>query len=155
MHPTHIQDADVQDWTPAEILRAAARYLARYGWTQGVYYNLAGLRAYRLDPSRALSFPPACAIGAMAMTVYGEIREAPESDSHARDIGLAQVALLDYLDLDPYADPEVDPYDEDPDPQPVGVYAWNDSQCSAGDVIYALRKAADAWDGQHTTGGAE
>jgi hypothetical protein len=149
MHPTQHRPADVQIWTPADTLRAAARYLERHGWIRGNYYDRTVIEAFLFDPDTTSPFPPACAIGAMAIALYGEVREIPESDNLERELNLAKFALLDYLDLAPYTDPD----DDDNEPEPIGVYAWNDSQHNAADVIYALRKAADAWDAQHTWGG--
>jgi hypothetical protein len=142
MNPT--QKPATEDWTPADTLRGAALYLERHGWTQGSYYH-------RI-PGETVAMPPACALGAIGMALYGEPVSDPKSAAHAlvRYFVLAEYALLDYLNLPPYVDPD----DEDGEPEPPGVYSWNDDpNQTATDVITAMRQAADAWDTHHTPGG--
>src|SRR5262245_39203735 len=109
MHPTHHPPAPVEvDVTPADILRGAALYLQRHGWTQGDYY----------DRSRPQPFPPACAAGAVQCAVTG----APVTDldeDQRPHVDRALGVLADYLNTE-----STDRVDPDPDVDtvsPVGV----------------------------------
>jgi hypothetical protein len=79
MQPTH-NTATLAEHPPAmpavstdvsvdvpSILRSAARYLERYGWIQGAYY----------DPTATVFTPAACMVGAIGMVCYGGPVEAP------------------------------------------------------------------------------
>lgn len=74
MHPTHTT-APLRP--PAELLRSAADYLERHGWTQGNHYG---------NPN-GTGRPPACALGALIYEAaifrradhYPEIRAAGEA----------------------------------------------------------------------------
>jgi len=56
--PTHNPAADPA--ATAHALRCAARYLARYGWCQGAYY----------DQTTRVFTPAACMLGAVSMVCY-------------------------------------------------------------------------------------
>lgn len=110
--------------TPAEILRGAAQYLTRHGWTQGRYY------ANLHSPS-----PKACALGAIGIISHGEIIAEPINRS-SPDYGCldAVAALEEYL----YNHHLCDDFD---------VPAWNDHPARTADhVITALNNAADHWE---------
>src|SRR5687767_13679741 len=53
--------------TPAQTLRDAAKYLARYGWIQGCYY----------DPTATIFTPAADIVGAIGMVCYGGPSDTP------------------------------------------------------------------------------
>ncbi len=127
MNPTQNQPAEVSV-TPADLLRGAALYLQRHGWTQRAYFDLP---ADGCGPT-----PPACAQGAIAIAVYGEALPSPyDVDRRER---------WDYLRRSVVHDPESD----------LSASGWNDEpDRTAGQVIAALRAAAHDWD--HTHGGAQ
>jgi hypothetical protein len=117
--------------TPAQVLRSAADYIERHGWNQGFYYNLPG------TPT-----PAACAVGAIAITCYGEPVEDPQyTFTPGRGIYLMTTGWLhDYLCANDIADR-------------AGIPSWNDHPNTTGiDVTDAMRDAAQAWEAQHTGG---
>jgi hypothetical protein len=136
MHPTHKPVLDPVDSvavaTPADLLRCAAIYLHRHGWTQDDYYQ---------RHSDTPAMPPACAVGAIAMAAYGTAVDTPSAfdGPELADFNRA----VDFLDLyltDTYG---------------VPVYTWNDvTGRTADQVIAALCEAADDWDTTHA-GGAQ
>ncbi len=106
--------------TAARVLRSAARYLERYGWIQGAYY----------DATSGSFTPPACLVGAIGMACYGGPVDAPAQ--HFDDPG-----FLDFeeavLHLDRYLMVE----------DGSESYEFNDAKGrTADDVITVLRKAA-------------
>ena len=145
MHRTQTPTGSTAEVTPAAILRGAARYLARHDWMQGNYYPL--------DTTNP--FPPACAVGAMAMAAYGCRHESlyyGGDDQGRRDLGRAVDAFADYLArLEPTivltSDQAIDIDLE------MSPFAWNDDpQRTKEDVILALHAAAS--DYERTHGGA-
>jgi hypothetical protein len=129
MKATHNPPAEVRT-TPADLLRCAALYLYRHGWTQCDYYA----------PVFDAVTPPACASGALAMAAYGSPLDVPyiADRSEQVDYRAALRALIDYLDLGGANE----------------VFLWNDAPGSTADeVINALNAAADRWDILHTQGG--
>jgi hypothetical protein len=135
MHPTQkpaVDPTDVIDWSPADLLRAAAVYLQRYGWIRCDYFA----------PAR-VPFPAACATGAIRAAATG----IPAMDQYAtlvggcdpstrRSIYAAVWALADHLGLD-----------TEPDILADDVADWNDDKARTADqVITALLTAADAYD---------
>src|SRR4051794_37815070 len=58
--------------TPAQVLRDAALYLQRHGWTQGLYF----------EPVDGTDFPLACAMGAVRMAVFGATGHPTDSVGH-------------------------------------------------------------------------
>lgn len=128
--------------TPAATLRDAALYLERHGWTQGLFFDLAS------DGP----FPPACAMGAIRMAVYGST--SADTDT----INSVQPALVvnTYRHFAGYLDPVLI---ADLDQRPDASYSasdiigdWNDcADRTAAEVITILRDAADDWDRTHTT----
>jgi hypothetical protein len=93
MQSTQIQVTDTvtpkatSNVTPAQTLRAAARYLQLHGWIQGAYY----------DPTATVFTPAACVVGAIGMVCFGGPVDAPAQ--HFDDPGFpdfeAAVAFLD------------------------------------------------------------
>jgi hypothetical protein len=153
MHPTHPQpttDADQLadagtdgvDTTPAQVMRDAALYLERHGWTQRALY--------RHTPGEA--FPAACAIGALAIVVYGEPLDNVHTPDRA-ETGLftwVEGIFEDYLD----AHDRLTNHDTEPPHQGLGISDWNDDAYrTQTDVIATLRAAAHDWD--HTHGGGK
>jgi hypothetical protein len=144
--PTSTPAADV---TPADILRNAARYLHRYGWTQGDFFNT--------TLTGGPAFPPACATGAITMAVYGHPTDPrgndPEYDDRADLCNRAMRCLDHFLSTGDYV--------TDPDPfgrvcpSPIEVVTdWNDEEGRTLDeVTAALTDAADQWDTTHAPGG--
>ena len=107
--------------TPALVLRNAARYLERYGWIQGAYYD-----------ATAMSFtPPACLVGAIGMVCYGGPVEAPAQ--HFDDPG-----FLDFEEAVLHLDRYLLVHGE------IEAYAFNDAKDrTAEQVITVLCQAAD------------
>jgi len=138
----HRDDLTAVTTTPADILRSAARYLQLHGWTQGNYYATGD----------ELTFPPACAAGAIGMAAHGTVAydlHDPDLPGHA-DFERAWNALDDYLFL---ANPPADnPSGNAPDDE-LSIIGWNDrDDRTVEQVIAALTDAADDWDRIH--GGA-
>ncbi|MEH1164627.1 hypothetical protein V6V47_04480 [Micromonospora sp. CPCC 205539] len=116
--------------TPADLLRMAALYLRRHGWTQGDYYTIV------FD---ALT-PRACVSGAVAMAAYGTATDFPFGvDRPERpDFRAALGVLRDFLDLGCTS----------------RLFGWNDKPGrTADEVITTLTAAADRWDSLHNEGG--
>ncbi|MEV0810419.1 hypothetical protein [Micromonospora sp. NPDC050200] len=112
--------------TPADLLRFAALYLLRHGWTQGDYYTVV------FD---ALT-PRACVSGAIGMAAYGTATELPffTDRPECSDYRAAVWALIDFLDLNSSTD----------------LFGWNDDpRRTLTGVINALNFAADRWDRLH------
>jgi hypothetical protein len=138
MNPTHTRK-------PAEVSQAwrdAALYLERHGWTQRIAYRLA-------NGDNANPTPPACAIGAIGMAVYGQ----PLDDLHTPDhpeaafFNWVEGLFEDYLDLAGYLTGE-------PPHRGLGIGEWNDDpRRTADEVIDMLRTAADNWDAYYCCGG--
>lgn len=132
--------------SPAAVLRHAAIYLWRYGWTFDGFYH----RHHDDDP---VAFPPACVAGAIRCVVFGRPIEsihdtATPHDSHnVALIIAAQRALAD----------EVDPEWSHTSPcQDLNTCSlevisdWNDVEGrTITDVLIALYSAADDWDRLH------
>jgi hypothetical protein len=120
------------DVTPAQTLRAAARYLELHGWIQGAYY----------DPTATVFTPAACVVGAIGMVCFGGPVDAPAQ--HFDDPGFpdfeAAVAWLDlYLVWRLRCN--------------VTVYDFNDGWGrQSDDVIAMLHEAADEWDRRNSDG---
>jgi hypothetical protein len=128
--------------TPADILRLAAIYLRRHGWTQGDYYALPTdqAEAESLNPT-----PPACALGAIGMAIYG----TPVADPfHLGSVDEAvfrytSEVLRDHLELNVFGPPERWQ-------DTVSVSSWNDDYAyTADEVIAALEAAAKEWEHYH------
>ncbi|SCG19740.1 hypothetical protein GA0070610_6144 [Micromonospora echinofusca] len=129
--------------TPADLLRMAALYLRRHGWTQGTYYT----------PTDTVT-PPACAVGAIGMAAAGRPLLHPVLLTRADEDTYRQAiaALVDYLD----AFAPVFHIDEDGHllDEHTAPFSWNDDPTrTAEQVITALEKAADEWDRLHMQGG--
>jgi hypothetical protein len=127
MHPTQLQpDTAEVDTTPARVLRDAATYLDRHGWTQSTFYT------YR----DTATMPAACALGAIRMAVYGYPVDCSQrlADAAALRLTIAAIQLLAEqigVEIDP---DDLDPVDE--------IAQWNDrSDRTRFDVVEALRTA--------------
>jgi hypothetical protein len=137
MHVTQNQPdspATAEMTTPADTLRGTAHYIAVHGWTQGDYYS----------GDTTIAFPPACAIGAIAMVVYGRRHADPFDMTLGNRFEVIEAVDVfgDYLTrLDPVTDWDTD------DMLVVEVPEWNDrDDRTAAEVIAALNAAADAYD---------
>ena len=139
MHATQPDPPGV-DPTPADTLIRAANYLARHGWTRGVYYA---------DPTSGT--PAACVTGALAIAAYGYPHPDPYSDIFTIDSAdcegwhrfvTAEHYLYRYLDLRPVDRDSL---------EPETLYHWNDDPArTAAEVIATLRAAADEYPGGAT-----
>lgn len=128
MQATHNPPTPAADRpSPAEILRGAACYLRRHGWTQHTYFS---------GPTDNPT-PPACLLGALAMATFGHrFPDNPYDQPEWIDYKRAEQALIDYLALNSSPD------DEWPEPE---LGEWNDQPARTADqVITALEQAA-AW----------
>ncbi|WP_200210312.1 DUF6197 family protein [Micromonospora coerulea] len=132
--------------TPADLLRMAALYLRRHGWTQGSYYDI-------YEPADYPT-PPACAAGAIGIACAGHrVEHFSHLDPDALADYLAALGVfVDYLDATaPVFFIDEDGYLLDEHTSP---YSWNDDPArSAEQVITALEAAADEWDSLRTAGG--
>ena len=139
-HNPPILDLDT-GMTPADLLRAAAHYLNRYGWMRGEFFDLLA----------DVAFPRACALGAINICAHGRPILCSDDGSQDADSDAAITAmriLAAWLDVD-YANGNtavsaidiVSGFNDDPDTTDT-------------DAINALTEAADDWDRAHTTGGA-
>jgi hypothetical protein len=122
------------DVTPAQALRAAARYLELHGWIQGAYY----------EPTATMFTPAACVVGAIGMVCYGGPVDAPAQ--RFDDPGFPDFeSAVAYLDL--YLVWRLR--------SNVTVYDFNDTLGREyEDVIALLHDAADEWD-RRNSGGAQ
>ena len=139
--PTIVIDQDV---TPADLLRGAARYLSRYGWLQGDFFNLL----------TKANFPPTCSLGAINIAAHG--RPILGSDDTADD-QLTDNAIRAMRVLAAHLYPEYGNVDEPTFKVSAIdiVSGWNDAEDrTLAEVIETLTDAANDWDRAHTTGGA-
>jgi hypothetical protein len=145
MKATHNPPTGVEV-TPADLLRLAAVYLQRRGWTQSVDFASTGE-----------AFPPACALGALTMAAYGRCG----SITIRTDIDRVALRLLDrstahlagYL-WDTGRTPEHDYYGALCCSDREIVSDWNDEHGQdLTAVVDVLTAAADEWDRLHRPGG--
>ena len=119
-HALAATDAHQAPGTAARVLRSAARYLERYGWIQGAYY----------DATAGSFTPAACTVGAIGMVCYGGPVDAPALNHDDPGFGDFERALLH---LDRYLLVE----------DGSTAYEFNDARGrTADDVIRTLRRAA-------------
>jgi hypothetical protein len=132
--------------TPADLLRGAAAYLRRYGWTQGEFYDLLA------DTDGP--FPPACTSGAIITAAYGRCLatgictlDGDEDPETVAAIAAMRVFAA-YLDLEYTGNGY--------DTSAIDVIGdWNDHDGRTLDeVIDTLMDAANDWETAHHTGGA-
>jgi hypothetical protein len=132
--------------SPADLLRGAAVYLQRYGWTQGEFFDLLA------DTDGP--FPAACTSGAITTAAHGRCiatgictldgDQDPETIAAIR----AMRVLAGWLDLEYTGNAY--------DTSAIDVIGdWNDHDGRTLDeVVECLADAADDWDRTHPTGGA-
>lgn len=143
MNPTHQPptpdtDPGADRPSPAQILRAAAAYLARHGWVQGDMYD---------DVTAAT--PAACAYGAIKMATCGTTA-TDYNPEQAVDCGRALGVLAAHLDIC-FRAWGIDDHGDPGDPFTI-VTDWNDDHDRiAEQVIAALNEAADEYDHHHPT----
>ena len=146
MNPTHylLQKPPIDPaLTPAALLRGAALYLERHGWTTGEIFAPA---------TEENSLPNACAIGAINVAAHGR---PVLSSLDGTDDDLTNAAILAMRVFAVWLDPDYK----------FGINGtsaidiigdWNDHTGRiAAEVIEALRDAANEWDGIDPTGGAQ
>ncbi|NJC85149.1 DUF6197 family protein [Planosporangium mesophilum] len=140
MHPTHNPPTTAGADTPAQVLRDAALYLERHGWTRGAFYDyLNGLHR----------MPAACAVGAIRVVCFGTpVDDATDLDDLADEPPRAQVFDAIRVLAQRLAGPHVAHGVEN-----FVVTDWNDRAITIGQVVTVLRDAADHWD-YTTHGGA-
>jgi hypothetical protein len=129
------------DPTPADLLRGAATYLETHGWHQGALYDRRGDSAT----------PPACALGALYLVLYGDpdTAETLGYDVALSRVGWDAVRLLSAQVVDTSGCDPDDRFSE----EGTEIGDWNDEDSrTITDVTTALREAADEWDRIH--GGA-
>ena len=132
--------------TPADLLRGAALYLTRHGWTQGQFFDLLA------DTDGP--FPPACSSGAIITAACGRCLSDSvfADDQDDPDITAALRAMRAFAD---YLNGGYIPLDEYPVSAIDIIGDWNDHDGrTLTEVIEALTDAADDWDRTHHTGGA-
>jgi hypothetical protein len=146
MHATQKLVADPV--TPARVLRDAARYLLRHGWHQGDLF--ADLDRFEAGE---LLMPPACALGAIHVSVLGIPAPGEWAPETAAVFGAAVAALADHLILcqDGVVAHVGDVLDSDSQYMWEGLIGdWNDApERIIGHVVAALFGAADEWDRLH------
>jgi hypothetical protein len=130
MHPTHQPATGPRsEPTPADILRGAALYLERHGWTRFVYF----------DGTRPT--PAACAQGAIVIAAYGQATDSPYNMNVPERRLFAHT--IDFFD--DYLRGTTDPEDDD-----YNATVWNDNPTrTVAEVIAGLRAAAEAWEHSH------
>lgn len=134
MKATHKPPTDVQV-TPADLLRMAALYIQRHGWTQGVFFTSAFV-----DPA---PFPPACAAGAICTATVGQPTAPADLRPGTRPVAYQALAFFaDYLN--DFGHPTTRPDAVN------SIGDWNDETGrTMTEVITALHDAADEWDRLH------
>jgi hypothetical protein len=133
--------------TPAALLRGAALYLQRHGWTQGQFFELLA------DTDGPL--PPACTSGAINICVIG--RPALAADVSDTDPDESAAAITAMRVFAAYLDPDYTFHDLTClGPSAIDVIGdWNDDKGrTLDDVVQALNEAANDWETAHPTGGA-
>lgn len=108
------------------VLDVAAGYLEQHGWCFGTLYGY----GHSTDPA-------ACAIGALAVAVYGTpANPVLRNDGQAQHVVAASVAVLDWLGIDVDASDPLAAFGK--------LYDWNDSPGRTPiQVIGTFRAVAD------------
>jgi hypothetical protein len=145
-HQTPTIDHDTA-LTPADLLRGAALYLQRHGWTKGQFFD-------QLAATNG-PFLPACASGAIMTAAHGQCvpngiiahdeTTNPDAAAAARAMRVFANWLNNgYIPLDQYPVSSIDVIGD-----------WNDDKGrTLDDVVQALNDAANDWETAHPTGGA-
>ena len=119
------------------VLRSAALYLDRHGWTQIQFFDL----------TEGNPFPPACAAGAISIVVQGR---CVGNDSHLICVPVTGDALPALRVFSAWLDSDYDPDRANPT-EVIGD--WNDySGRTLQEVIDALNAAADDYAATTTRG---
>jgi hypothetical protein len=156
MNATHVPTADdradrpgtvdADDDTPSRLLGDAADYIQTYGWHQGDLYG----------PRADAVHPPACALGGIYTAAAGVCASPRALAISTAIFGMRSVVacrvLIEYLVLTDQYGPAAD--GKGPDTDEGMIEDWNDEpERTIGDVLTALREAADHWDRTHPTPG--
>jgi hypothetical protein len=146
MHPTQQPTADRSE-TPAAVLRHAAVYLWRYGWTTDMFY----LHATDDTNSQAV-MPAACIAGAIRTVVFGQPVEilsdhAPDHDHQTWQTAIRTVQASEQVLADAIRGRGPD----DDYTSPIDIIGnWNDEDGrTIADVLILLYSTADDWDAAH------
>lgn len=147
MKATHIPTPTAHDpaMTPGVLLRGAAVYLTRHGWTQHQFFDMA---ADSGDP-----FPPACASGAIIAAAFGRCIPSGVCTVDGSDDPDTLAALramrffADWLDDGETISGDLAPSCID------AIGDWNDDEWrSRYFVIQSLQDAANDWDAANPAG---
>ena len=131
--------------TPADLLRGAALYLSRHGWTQHQFFDLL---------ANTGTFPPACASGAIIAAATGTCPTSGLLDSDSADDRETDAAIRAMRVFANWLDGGYQPVEGFPVSSIDVIGDWNDADDRTCDeVTDALTAAADDCD--HTSiGGA-
>ena len=146
--PTHLIGRHLQPpadpaMTPAVLLRGAALYLQRHGWTTGDLFDLLSDQP----------FPPACALGAINVCAHGRPILCTDDGADDADSDAAITALRVFA---AYLDPDYGTDTLFHETSAIDIVAaFNDDPATTLDeLVTLLGEAADDWDRAHPTGGA-
>jgi hypothetical protein len=135
----------VDDTNPARVLRDAADYLRRYGWTRNVFFR-----------QGTGEQPEACVLGAMQVVVTGYPIQALSRTGISCNSGLSHQERDTVLDAAHVLCDYIVAYfivdlDEDIAGDVVDlITTWNDDETrSFRNVLVALDLAADRYDAEH------
>ena len=147
MHPTQ-QPTDRSE-TPAAVLRHAAVYLWRYGWTTDMFYRHA-----TDDTDGQAVMPAACIAGAIRTVVFGQPVEilsdhapGPDHDHDGWQASIRTVQASEQVLADAIRGRGPD----DDYTSPIDIIGnWNDEDGrTIADVLILLYSTADDWDAAH------
>jgi hypothetical protein len=149
MHPTQQTILDRSE-TPAAVLRHAAVYLWRYGWTTDMFYS------YGTDDGDGQAvMPAACIAGAIRTVVFGEPVDTlfahapgPDYDHEGWQANIRAVQATERVLADAIRDGETQGDDYTAAMSIIGD--WNDEHGrTIADVLILLYSTADDWDAAH------
>jgi hypothetical protein len=140
MNPTQNQPTAEVDVTPAQVLRDAALYLQRHGWTQGALYD-----------DHLAVIPPACAVGAIRCAIFGGPIVTATCDQMTQLDPIVGVLADHVHDTGNDTPADTGEWGSVPGDSPNAIVTdWNDAHGrTANEVIASLRTAADDWDRIH------
>jgi hypothetical protein len=147
MHPT--QQPSCSRETPATVLRHAAVYLWRYGWTTDMFYRHA---TDNTDGQAVM--PAACIAGAIRTVIFGQPIEilsdhapGPDHDHESWQANIRTVQASEQVLADAIRGRGPD----DDYTSPIDIIGnWNDEDGrTVADVLILLYSTADDWDAGH------
>jgi hypothetical protein len=149
MHPTQQPTLDRSE-TPAAVLRHAAVYLWRYGWTTDMFYS------YGTDDTDGQAvMPAACIAGAIRTVVFGQPVDTlfdhvpgPDYDHETWQANIRAVQTTERVLADAIRGGER-PGDDYTSPMSI-IGDWNDEDGrTIAEVLILLYSTADDWDAAH------